>query len=228
MILGAAALGCAVLLVWGAAAGPVPIVGESQRSSQTPDRGDANRSIDDGDADVRTTPRDTGTAEDEASELPWTNDVVALLLALGLLVLGALLVAVVAAQLGRRRPDETAAPGPAAAYDLEAVRDEIARAAEDQRAALAEGEARDGIIACWVRLEETAARAGAPRSPADTPTEFVVRLLHALDVDPRAVAALAGLYHEARFSTHRMPPDCRARAREALDAIHRDLRVRVS
>ncbi len=50
-----------------------------------------------------------------------------------------------------------------------------------------------------------------------------MRFLHALDLDPRPVAALAGLYHEARFSTHTLTEDARERAIAALEAIHDDL-----
>ena len=53
-------------------------------------------------------------------------------------------------------------------------------------------------------MEEAAADAGVARRPAETATELVVRFLHALDLDPRPVAELARLYHEARFSSHPM------------------------
>jgi hypothetical protein len=225
VILGVAALGCAVLLLGAAGAGPVPVVGELHGTSQEPSPGPAEREVDD-EGDGQDRPVEAPVNDDTADPITWGDDIVALVLALGALLVVAALVAAVLAQLGSRRPDEDDSAG-GTAYDLETLREEIARAAEAHRRALDAGEIRDGIIACWVRLEEAAGRAGAPRSPADTPTEFVVRLLHALDVDPRAVAALAGLYHEARFSSHHMPADSRARARQALDAISRDLRVGV-
>jgi hypothetical protein len=74
-----------------------------------------------------------------------------------------------------------------------------------------------------VLLEETAANVGIPRLPAETATELVMRFLHTLNVDPRPVARLAELYHEARFSTHDLPADARQRAEQALAAIHADL-----
>ena len=68
-------------------------------------------------------------------------------------------------------------------------------------------------------LEETACgRRASLRLPAETATEFVVRFLHTLDVDPRPVATLAALYHEARFSTHELPADARTRAERRLAA----------
>jgi hypothetical protein len=51
----------------------------------------------------------------------------------------------------------------------------------------------------------------------------VIRFLHTLDVDPRPVAELARLYHEARFSSHDLAPDARSRAQAALEGIRQDL-----
>ena len=51
----------------------------------------------------------------------------------------------------------------------------------------------------------------------------MVRFLHLLDIDPRPVAELERLFHEARFSTHPLAPDARARAQGALADIHREL-----
>jgi len=51
----------------------------------------------------------------------------------------------------------------------------------------------------------------------------VIRFLHTLDVDPRPVGLLAGLFQEARFSTHPLPADARSRAELALAGIHADL-----
>jgi hypothetical protein len=48
-------------------------------------------------------------------------------------------------------------------------------------------------------------------------------VLHALDLDPHAIGELARLYREARFSEHELGEDVRARAREALRLLERDL-----
>ena len=72
-------------------------------------------------------------------------------------------------------------------------------------------------------FEGAAAEARVARRPAETATEFVVRFLHSLDVDPRPVGELAHLFHEARFSSHPMAAGARARATRALAGIHRDL-----
>jgi hypothetical protein len=52
-------------------------------------------------------------------------------------------------------------------------------------------------------------------------------VLHALDLDPRAIERLARLYREARFSRHPLGEDARAQAAAALEALHADL-ARVS
>ena len=88
------------------------------------------------------------------------------------------------------------------------------------------GGPRDGIVACWVRLEEIVAAAGLAPRRSETSAELVTRLLMALDLDPRAIGRLAALYREARFSEHHLGEDRRAEARSALRALHEDLRSR--
>ena len=124
-----------------------------------------------------------------------------------------MLVRLIVLRLARELPDKQLVldldPLPLA----EAGREALRRDRELYDAALAESDVRNGIVACWVLLEETAANVGIPRLPAETATELVVRFLHTLDVDPRPVARLAALYHEARFSTHELPADARAAGR---------------
>ena len=109
---------------------------------------------------------------------------------------------------------------------LDAARESLRDEGFRLRAALASGGVRNGIVACWVLLEEAASDAGVARLPAQTATEFVVRFLHLLDVDPRPVATLAGLYHEARFSTHPLDEDTRERASTALASVLAELHTR--
>jgi hypothetical protein len=121
-----------------------------------------------------------------------------------------------------RRPDR-----PAAVEFEPLPPDEMAEVIEQDAgarlAAVETGRPRDGIVACWLRLEDSVAACGVPPRPAETSTELVTRVLRALDVDPRAVAALARLYREARFSDHVLGEDSRDRAREALRSISQDL-----
>ena len=126
-------------------------------------------------------------------------------------------------RLARELPDKQLVLDLDPLPDAEAGREAMRRDRELYDAALAGSDVRNGIVACWVLLEETAAEVGVPRLPAETATELVVRFLHTLDVDPRPVATLAKLYHEARFSTHELPADARTRAEQALADIHADL-----
>ena len=89
--------------------------------------------------------------------------------------------------------------------------------------ALERGAPRNAIVAAWVSLEGAAGAAGLPRHPAETSTEYVTRVLRVWDVDPRALAELAALYREARFSTHPLTEAHRRRAIMALATIRSDL-----
>ncbi|MGI8869298.1 MAG: DUF4129 domain-containing protein [Mycobacteriales bacterium] len=122
----------------------------------------------------------------------------------------------------RRKKDDTDA--------VEAPEDLTSALGEATRAGLSydieQGEPRNAIVACWRRLEDVAAEAGAERGASETSMEFTVRLLHRYDVDPASAGRLGELYREARFSDHEMPEDARAAARRALNEIGRQLSVR--
>jgi hypothetical protein len=92
--------------------------------------------------------------------------------------------------------------------------------------ALADGEPRNAIVACWLRLEDDVAAAGWPRHAAETSAEYTTRVLAAVGLDGEAVTALAALYREARFSTHTLGEADRSRATAALRAVHGSLRPR--
>ncbi len=96
----------------------------------------------------------------------------------------------------------------------------LAAGARAQRAALEEGEPRNAIVECWHRFERVAERAGVRRHPWETSSEFTLRLLDRVSADSTAVAVLAELYRDARYSAHDVTEDNRARAVEALDAVH--------
>jgi hypothetical protein len=215
-----AALGVAFIMVLAASTGPDGMVGElpGEASSATtrdyvdPPAENAGRAVDE------------QPFHESASGLgDWLQDLFYLALLLIGLWLSAVLVRFVVLRFARELPDKQLVidldPLPLAEAGREAMR----RDRELYDAALAESDVRNGIVACWVLLEETAGNVGIPRLPAETATELVVRFLHTLDVDPRPVAALAALYHEARFSTHDLPADARLRAEQALAAIHADL-----
>lgn len=124
----------------------------------------------------------------------------------------------------RRERVDFAAPLDAE-VDGDVVRATLAERYADQVDALTRLPPRNGIVQSWVLFEEAAGKAGVARARAETTTEFVVRLLHLLDIDPAAVGRLRALYVEARFSSHEVGAVQRDQARRALDAIHRDLDV---
>ena len=97
--------------------------------------------------------------------------------------------------------------------------------AEEQRQLLAEGAPDNAILQCWHRFESQASTTGMTRRTWETSSEFTLRVLELVAADSAAVARLAGLYREARFSEHEMTEDDRAAAIAALDAIHAGLRA---
>lgn len=115
-------------------------------------------------------------------------------------------------------------PPPPDDFDpLDEVASAIAADAAAARASLREGDARNAIVACWVRLETLIAEAGVEPAASDTAEELAVRVLLRFSLDDDAVTRLAALYREARFSTHPLGEEQRAAAVDALDAIHRQL-----
>jgi hypothetical protein len=101
----------------------------------------------------------------------------------------------------------------------------LAEDADEQRSVLTlEGDARNAIVECWHRFEQQAVRAGVPQRPWHTTAEFVLAVLDLVGADRGAVARLAALYREARFSAHPMTEQHRQAALAALDEIHASLR----
>jgi len=107
--------------------------------------------------------------------------------------------------------------------DPAAVAERVASDRDEHLARLAEGMPRNGIVRCWVLFEDEARGMGVGPGPSETPTEFLTRFLHRLDVDPRPAGRLAQLYHEARFSTHELTEAHREAARQALLRLHQEL-----
>lgn len=98
--------------------------------------------------------------------------------------------------------------------------EEIGQDREEQLARLRSGTPRNGIVECWHRFESRAEEAGRARHSWETPSEFTLRMLTLADADDRALAELAALYREARFSTHELDEGARQRAVAALEALH--------
>lgn len=215
-----AALAVAVLLVLAAGTGPRGLVGSSDLPRSTavpPPLPTETTSVAPQDPGREARPnRITDTAS-------WGIELATTIAVIGGLWVLSMLLRFVVLEIGRRLPERQLVLELDPRHDLDRARESLRDDAAELREALASGEARNGIVACWVRLEDAAGEAGVTRSAAQTATELVVEFLHTLDVDPRPVAALAALFHEARFSTHPLPDDARVRAEEALAAILADL-----
>lgn len=126
-------------------------------------------------------------------------------------------------QAGRPR-NRAKLPEPASATPLPEVPEEVIGVpALRRRALLGEGEPRNAIVATWLDLEESLGASGVARRPAETPREYASRVMATWDVDVRALADLADLYREARFSSHAMGSEQRDRALRDLDRVHADI-----
>ncbi|MEG3613647.1 DUF4129 domain-containing protein [Isoptericola haloaureus] len=82
---------------------------------------------------------------------------------------------------------------------------------------------QDVVIAAWVALEDAAAEHGAPRDPAQTPTEYTADLLSRTPAPAADVTTLRRLYQQARFADHPTTDAQVADARTALTRIARHL-----
>ncbi|MDO5738959.1 MAG: DUF4129 domain-containing protein [Ornithinimicrobium sp.] len=127
--------------------------------------------------------------------------------------------------LGRQRYEEQHRQGIAAEDELVALLE--ATNEDTQFRALSEGDPRNGVVACWVALEEAVQRSGLSRNRSETAAELTERVLSRWEVDAEAITTLSHAYREARFSRHPITDDQRDAAVHALDRIHTDLRRRV-
>jgi hypothetical protein len=88
---------------------------------------------------------------------------------------------------------------------------------------LDQGGAGEGVVACWVLLERSAADAGTHRAAPDTASELVGRLIDRHPVSSGPLLRLADLYREARYSRHQLPESARTEARAALEQLRAEL-----
>ena len=102
--------------------------------------------------------------------------------------------------------------------------EELRHAVESGRTALrAVDDARAAIIACYLAMEGSLARAGTARTAAETPDELLTRAASAGLIRGPAAARLTGLFYEARFSSHLLPASAKDDARHALEAMSAEL-----
>jgi Domain of unknown function (DUF4129) len=88
---------------------------------------------------------------------------------------------------------------------------------------LNEPDARRAVIAAYARMEGVLARRGFPRHPAETPFEYLSRILLSLRVRESAVRELTDLFERAKFSPHEIDQAMKERAVSALVSVREDL-----
>lgn len=171
------------------------------------------------------TPTEARVGASSSALPPWVGTV---LQVLGVLVTGGaayLLATLGRRALRRRRPPGALAPHEAPRPDplpraVDGLADQVAEASAAVGRA---GTPRNAVVAAWIRLQRSVAVAGLPAAPAETPTEYLARVLATWEVDRTALDELAELYREARFSDHPIGQRHRDAALRALAAVHADL-----
>lgn len=212
-----AALAVLTILIWSSSSG-APLVTEPQ-GSWGPPRAQTGELPTPPDLEG---PEPTGAAEpQEPRSLDWVVDLATALFLMAVLTTVLLLLRWLARQRVEEKERRVLAEDDELVALLDATSDEV------RWQALSEGDPRNGVVACWVALEEAVQRAGLRRSRSETAAELTARVLSRWEVDPQAITDLSEAYREARFSRHPVTEEQRERAVDALDRIHADLRRRV-
>lgn len=124
-------------------------------------------------------------------------------------------------RIRRRPPPEEVDYAPATSPDK--LTREVSDTLDDTLAAFRRGDRQRAIIACWIRLEQIAEAAGFARLSSETSSELADRWLTRLPVSRRPLHALAELYREARYSSHRLPESALDTAHAALEQLRREI-----
>lgn len=82
-----------------------------------------------------------------------------------------------------------------------------------------ERSASDAVVQAWQGLEDAAAEAGLKRRPAETASEFTVRILYRSRRSAEPISVLLSLYQRVRFGHHAPSTDEIAAARSALATL---------
>lgn len=138
-------------------------------------------------------------------------------LPIGLMV-GLVAAGVMAYVVAQRRATRAARDEEALAEQLVVVLDETL---DDLRA---ESDPRRAVIAAYARLERVLAAHGAARRRAETPDEYLARVLGELAVDAEAVRRLTDLFSWAKFSQHAVDIAMKGEAIDALEHVRDQLR----
>ncbi len=136
------------------------------------------------------------------------------------IVIGLALLAVICVLVARRMTSDDGWGGEGEPTDDETAEAQLRRAVASGQAAMREyDDARLAIIACYVAMETSLARAGAARGEAETPDELLSRTVADGLVPAGEAGTLTELFYEARFSSHPLPEGRRGQARQALEVI---------
>jgi hypothetical protein len=139
----------------------------------------------------------------------------------GAAILGAILVglaaAIASAALYRRSHGTVIAEDVALAAALDAV---LADTLEDL---YAEKDPRTAVISAYARMEETFAAYRVPREQAETPLEYLARVLDKLQVSGWAVRRLTLLFERAKFSSHEVDSTMKEDAIDTLASLRAEL-----
>jgi hypothetical protein len=108
----------------------------------------------------------------------------------------------------------------------EAVTESLVEMLEDTLDDLrAEVDPRKAVIAAYARLERTLAAHGSAREAAETPEEYLQRILPRLAVDRRSIRRLTDLFTRAKFSQHDVDGGMKEEAIDALTQVRDELRA---
>ena len=86
-----------------------------------------------------------------------------------------------------------------------------------------ERDPRLAVIRAYARMEQTFAAHGIPRERADTPLEYLARVLASISVSASSARGLTELYERAKFSQHAIDETMKDDAIEALAGLRADL-----
>ncbi len=155
-------------------------------------------------------PPPTGNIPEQGAQFDWT-------LAIGILGL-----IVVGGAVFYVRARLTPLPDPLVLQDdvKEELSVAVSGAIDDLRR---EPDPRRAVIAAYARMEGVLARRGHARNPAETPFEYLSRILLSLRVREGAVRELTELFERAKFSTHPIDETMKERAISALLSVRDDL-----
>jgi hypothetical protein len=87
----------------------------------------------------------------------------------------------------------------------------------------AERDPRTAVISAYARMEQTFAAYRVPRDEAETPLEYLARVLDRLQVSGWAVRRLTLLFERAKFSSHDVDATMKEDAIDTLASLRAEL-----